>query len=468
MTRYVLDDRYGLRGWQGLPFVLWDRIAKSPDFLPKEAFLALLRCDGIEDIDVQALPEDQQAHLAYMTQKGIIHECASLMPLMPYQSYRTFPCRFKSNVHWSITGRCNFSCKHCMVSAPHAKFGHPTTAQLLDIVDQMAECGIGYVTLTGGEPLIREDFWEIVDALCAKDIGISVIFSNGHLVNEALLDGLEARGLRPGFQMSHDGVGWHDWLRGFEGAEASVDRAFRLLQERGWHADAAMCLHRRNAHTLRETVNHLAELGVSSLKVNCIQELGEWQDAAKEVALSQDEALQAYLDYLPHYFEDGMPLDLTLDGAFTYERDEGLTSFGYERHCGVDPEGERRLSCSSLRTSMYVGPDGRVCPCMAMTVQEEDEAFPSLFETPLREILGNTPFMERCSCTIGQVRDANPECRECAWVDHCHGGCRAAAYNSTGRYYGLDPDQCHFFKQGWYERFRRVVEEHGVRMMELD
>ena len=458
MTRFVLDDRYSLRGWEGLPFALWDNRAKAPDFLPKEAFLVLLSCDGIEEVDVQSLPEERQSHLRRLVERGVVRECSALMPLLPSQRYRRFPCRFKSEAHWSITGRCNYNCKHCMVSAPHAKFGHPTTAQLLDIVEQLAECGVGYVSLTGGEPLIRDDFWVVVDALCDKGIGISVIFSNGCLVDAALLDGFEARGLRPGFQISHDGVGWHDWLRGFSGAEEQVDRSLRLLKERGWRTSAAMCLHRRNAHVLRATVNHLAKLGVSSLKVNRIQELGEWQDAADEVALTQEESLDVYLDYLPHYFEDGAPISITLDGAFSYDREDGRAYFGYERHCKIDPESERRLSCSILRTSMYIGPDGRVCPCMSMTVQENDGAFPSLFETPLREILGHTPFRDRCTCTVGHVRDANPECRTCAWVDHCHGGCRAAAYNSTGRYLSVDPDQCHFFKDGWYERFRGVAD----------
>ena len=45
-----------------------------------------------------------------------------------------------------------------------------------------------------------------------------------------------------------------------------------------------------------------------------------------------------------------------------------------------------------------------------MTVQEDDDAFPSVYQTPLREILGQTPFMDSCACTVGQVRDANPEC----------------------------------------------------------
>ena len=458
MARYILNPRYALRGWQGLPFALWDDAARRADFYPKEQFLLLARCDGMGDIDLDALPEEQCAWLSRMVDAGIIRSCETPAVLRPHQVYRTYPCRYKANAHWSITGRCNFRCRHCLVSAPRAKFGHPTTEQLLDVVEQLAECGVGFVSLTGGEPLIRDDFWQVVDALCAHGIGISTIFSNGYLVNEELLDGFEQRGLFPSFQMSHDGVGWHDWLRGFSGAEESVNRAFALLQKRGYRADAAMCLHRRNAHTLRDTVNHLSSLGVASLKVNRIQELGEWKDAAAEVALSQDESLQVYLDYLPQYFADGAPLDLTLDGAFAYERAEKRISFGYERHCERDSESERRLSCGILRTSMYIGPDGRVCPCMSMTVQEEDDAFPNIFETPLREILGQTEFMERCACTVGQIRDANPECKTCEWVEQCHGGCRAAAYNSTGKYYAVDPEQCHFFTSGWYERFKAESE----------
>lgn len=457
MSRYILNTRFCLRGWVGLPFALYDDEAKQAEFLPKMEFLLLLRCDGMDDIDEASLDDRQRDFIAKMVEEGVIRKIESFSILQPRQHYRKFPCRYKSEVHWSITGRCNYRCKHCLVSAPHAKFGHPTTEQLLDLVDQMSECGIGRVSITGGEPLIREDFWQVVDALKARDIDISVIFSNGYLVNEKLLDGLEAHGMHPGFQMSFDGLGWHDWLRGFEGAEVAVDRAFRLLKDRGYHVDAAMCLHRQNAHTLRETVNYLASLGVRALKVNRIQELGEWEGASEDIALTDDESLQIYLDYVPQYFEDGAPLDIMLDGAFGYDPERDVMSFAYERHCEVDPESEKRLSCAILRGSMYIGPDGRVCPCMSMTVQEDDDAFPNVYEVPLREILGYTPFMERCVATVGQVRDANPQCRECVWVETCHGGCRASAYNEGGDYYSVDPAQCHYFKAGWFERFLEVA-----------
>lgn len=70
------------------------------------------------------------------------------------------------------------------------------------------------VSLTGGEALTRRDFFEIVDALLEHGIVITLIYSNGALVNENVLKEFENRKIWPGFNISFDGVeGWHDWLR---------------------------------------------------------------------------------------------------------------------------------------------------------------------------------------------------------------------------------------------------------------
>ena len=97
----------------------------------------------------------------------------------------------------------------------------------MDIIEQMSDCGIMNVTLTGGEPLVRRDFWDIVDGLLKHGIGITQIYSNGKLANEKLLDGLIERGIQPEFNMSYDGdEGWHDWMRGIPDAGKIVLDAF--------------------------------------------------------------------------------------------------------------------------------------------------------------------------------------------------------------------------------------------------
>lgn len=194
-------------------------------FLAKNGYLLLLRCDGAHEIDPEQLPEAERKMLDRILEQGIVRKARFAELLKPEQEYQTYPTGYRSEVHWSITGACNLKCRHCFMSAPHAKHGSPSHEQIMAIVDQLAECGIFRAGLTGGEPLIRGDFWEIADALKERGIGISIIYTNGWLVDEALLDGLEIRGFHPAFQLSFDGIGWHDFLRGVPGAEGRTVKA---------------------------------------------------------------------------------------------------------------------------------------------------------------------------------------------------------------------------------------------------
>lgn len=72
------------------------------------------------------------------------------------------------------------------MSAPHAALLHPTTEQCLAIADQIADCGVMRVSLTGGEPLIRKDFLQIADRILERGMRIDTIMTNGALVDEAL------------------------------------------------------------------------------------------------------------------------------------------------------------------------------------------------------------------------------------------------------------------------------------------
>ena len=67
------------------------------------------------------------------------------------------------------------------MSAPDAKYGELSHEAVMSIVQQLIHCGVMEVSLTGGEPLVRRDFLEIVDALLAGGIQITTIYSNGRL-----------------------------------------------------------------------------------------------------------------------------------------------------------------------------------------------------------------------------------------------------------------------------------------------
>lgn len=90
-----------------------------------------------------------------------------------------------------LTDRCNLRCVHCFVHEPdrdrEIKDRELTTAQWLDILDQLAEMGCLSLLITGGEPLLRDDFVEIYTH--AKRLGFLItLFTNGTLLTQELVD----------------------------------------------------------------------------------------------------------------------------------------------------------------------------------------------------------------------------------------------------------------------------------------
>ena len=456
--KYIIDERFRLRGWQKAPCGLFDTVRKAVRFMPKELYLLLMRCDGAHELDEQQFSEKEKQFFEDIKQAGVIRPAAFAEFLQPEQEYKSYPARYKEQAHWSITGACNLRCRHCFMSAPHAKHGAPTHEQIIRIADQLAECGVFQVGITGGEPLIREDFLSIIDALNEREIGVAVIYTNGWLLDEAFLDELERRGVRPNFQLSFDGVGWHDFLRGVPGAEERTLRALKLLQERHYGVSVSMCMHRKNASVLRETVNLMASLGVRSMKCGSMMELGEWvQPEVRGLQLSREEELEIFEKYIPQYFEDDAPLSIMLSGVFMYSPGDPKWQIYYRRECSAEDE-KIAPSCGVLIHNFYIGAEGMVCPCMGMADCGYAPNFQNLFDTPLKDILSGERFTRLCHATVGEVRDANPKCRSCQFVDRCAGGCRNSVLLACDDYYGIDENLCWFFGSGGEERITAAAE----------
>ena len=455
--RYLLDRRYRLRGWLHAPTGLFDTLRKAADFLPHEEYALLMRCDGAHDIRVDDLGEKERRILEGLLEKGIVRKARLGEFLTSEQEYQSYPARYKREAHWSITGACNLMCRHCFMSAPNAKHGIPSFERIAQIANQLSECGVFQVGLTGGEPLTRSDFMGIVDVLDEHEIGINCIYTNGWLISEKLLDDLDERGLCPSFQLSFDGIGCHDFLRGVPGAEERTLHAIRLLRDWGHAVSVSMCLHRKNLHSIRDTVRLMSSLGVRSMKLSAILDLGEWaREELKELKLSPEEELEAFLEYIPQYFADNAPLAITMSGAFRYTPGNKEWDIFSVHECPLEAE-SYVPACGVLTNCFYIGADGMVCPCMAMADTGYAPRFPNLFETPLAQILGDSEFNRLCHASVADVRDKSGKCRKCKHIDQCTGGCRNAALMAGDNYYGADPEVCWFFEHDGPERITKAA-----------
>jgi len=458
---YILTSGYALRGWKLLPYAIQYLYAPRTEFFREDDWALISACDGRTDIDWNALTDAQRERYAQWERGGFIRRAGDGERLLPHQEYRFYPARFKESVQWSITGRCNYKCRHCFMSAPHAAQGEPSWEQLMTMLDAFQRCGIHNLNLTGGEPMFRRDFWELVDEIHKRGMAIPTLYSNGLLITDAFLDELDRRHMRPSIQFSFDGVGHHDWMRGVPGAEKIVVDALKRCQERGIPTSVSMVVCRESVGSIRESVNLMASLGVRSMKAGNASPQGEWK-IEPEHYLTQAELYEAFLEYIPHYFEDGKPLTLGLEGFFFYDVQKEKLGAMHEKNIPEENFG-RATMCGHVRRELYVSPKGNVLPCMSMVGGPMEEQFPNLLETPLEDILDDGSFyMDAINFRVSDFMAHNPECQTCEYRMACCGGCRAIAVrDGSTDYLAKDPIACEYFKGGWKDKKDELLRRIG-------
>lgn len=440
-----------------MPNALLEEGSSRPLFISYKEMEALKLCNGLIDMSLPFIPKDIRETITLLEKRGFIIPCERGDTIRPKQAYKCYPARYIRTAHWSITGRCNYRCKHCYMSAPDAKLGELSHDEVMSIVQQFIDCGVMEVSLTGGEPLVRKDFMEIVDALLAGGIRITTIYSNGKLVTDQLLAQLKERGICPEFNMSYDGVeGWHDWLRGIPDAGKIAEEAFLRCRREGFPTGAEMCIHQGNKHLLRETINRLSELGCRSLKVTPISNVGAWKDGGYGESISIDELFQLYLDYIPYYYKDGMPLSLQLGGFF-------MASPKKPKHYDIpsmknckDPG--KTCVCGHARMVMYISAEGRALPCMSLSGMDIQNEFPLITDIGLAKCITDSRYMRLIDTRATEILEHNPDCKECKYALQCLGGCRASAleFHPTD-ILSYDPAACAIFKDGWIDKIHAVM-----------
>lgn len=450
---YLLNSNYGLRGWSNVPYAIIEFDSGKVQPINEFTYSTISLCNGQIH---SALLLKPHLELIEKLEKNKIVSCTEIPKRIDKrQEYQKMPYRFILKAHWSVTGKCNLKCRHCYMSAPQAKYGELTTEQCFYIIDQLCTANIGTVSLTGGEPLVRKDFWTIVDRLLSKGISISQIYTNGMLVNKAFVENLKKRGLSPEISVSFDGIGTHDWLRGVEGAEKKVVEAIRLLVEHNIQVSVEMSLNKQNIDNFTDSVFLLADLGVSSIKATPTSDSGNWVNEKGCYSLNLEEAYDAYMRFITKYRAAGAPVSIMLGGFFYCRKGSEEYVHPIKRYNGSE-EMKKHVVCGSAGMNMYIAADGKILPCIPLSGMPIQATMPNLLETPLVEILDSSVYLKMVALTLGELLAVNDECNRCEYKLVCGGGCRASALMDTGNYSGKDPASCLFFHGNYEEKVRRI------------
>jgi radical SAM protein with 4Fe4S-binding SPASM domain len=138
-----------------------------------------------------------------------------------------------SDIIWNITNRCNLLCDHCYMAADgHALPDQLTDEETIDIVRRMGEAGVPVVFLSGGEPMMRSNFWEILAEVNAQGVR-PTISTNCTLINEESAKRLAQYGVRWIATSMYGPAEFHDAMVGVPGTHARVVAAIKALRAEG-------------------------------------------------------------------------------------------------------------------------------------------------------------------------------------------------------------------------------------------
>lgn len=350
-------------------------------------------------------------------------------------------------------------CRHCYISCDENAYGEPTMQQCEDIVRQMKAANIHMVDLTGGEPLVRRDFWDLVDLLMDEKIYIEEIFSNGLLITDAFLDKLERRNIKlNSFLLSYDGVGWHDWMRGLSGAEETVIRTIKRLKSRGYGVIVTTVLHEQSMDCLTDTYHRMKALDVDYWRVADVVNTGNWKKT-QNTEVKTTALLDAYVDLIAQMKRDRMPFRaVKLAGCFSaHGADYSLPALG---GCGTKAQENEHL-CEASKLFPHLLPDGRLLPCMPMCGTEMEEHAANILtgDYDISKALIDSPLGKYMQYTYRDVFLHEEECRRCPHKYQCN-RCPATSL-LYGSLFAKSPLTCAFIKQNYAERIRDVMERAG-------
>ncbi|HEY3451737.1 MAG TPA: radical SAM protein [Myxococcales bacterium] len=161
-----------------------------------------------------------------------------------------------------VTSRCNERCRHCYASAGPDTGADLPRAHLESSLTDARALGFRRVQLTGGEPLLRADLPDLVALARALGFEVCEIFTNGTLLDDALLSRLTPLSPSFAFSVYSARAATHDGITRLAGSHAATSAAIRRVLAHGLSARGAVVVMEENARELAETLRFMESLGL--------------------------------------------------------------------------------------------------------------------------------------------------------------------------------------------------------------
>jgi len=289
-----------------------------------------------------------------------------------------------------ITWRCNFRCRHCYQSK---RTGRELSVRRWGrIFDDLASTGVLLMTLSGGEPLVRKDFFRIAGAARERRFSIK-LKTNAYLLDEKAADFLKETGFEQvQISLYSHKAQVHDGVTGVRGSFDRVMAAIDLLAERGIDVHLSMPV----------------------MKLNV-------KDIAKMVGLAREKGCDFAVDPSLTVCDDGScsPMKLRArpeDLVGIFQNPRLLSSTAYKKEVKQRLRRTGEPVCNVGKSSVVIDPSGEVRPCAMLPMVIGD-----LKKQTLKEIWDTSKTLKMVGAIKWKDLHGCSECDLRPWCVRCHG-----------------------------------------------
>lgn len=332
-------------------------------------------------------------------------------------------------VAWEVTRSCNLACVHCRASSLNRSYENElSTQESFDFLDEIGTFASPIIILTGGEPLLRPDIFQIAAYGNQKGFRMTMAV-NGTLLTADTAQKMLAAGIQR-ISVSIDGAtaASHDAFRQVAGAFDGALRGLADARRAGLEFQINTSITQTNLHELPAIQELAVELGAVAHHIFLLVPMGRGKDLSEQSISAEqyEKALHWFYDQ-----RDRTPLQLKATCAPHYYRILRQRAKSEGREVSFQTFGLDAMTrgCLGGVGFVFVSHVGQVQPCGYLELN-----CGNIREQRFRDIWATSPIFT----DLRDFKKYEGKCGRCQYISVC-GGCRARAYETTGNYLAAEP-----------------------------
>ena len=306
---------------------------------------------------------------------------------------------------WNVTRECNMKCSHCYINATEKGLKNElTTQEGKMLMDQIRQVSSPLLILSGGEPLLRPDIYELISYGSSKGLKMG-LGSNGSLIDDDTAGKLKAAGIATvSISLDSHIPAQHDEFRGVAGSWEKAVNACKVLRKNNVLVQVNTTLTQQNYNQIDDIMSLAEEIGVENFHLFFLVPTGRGTKLT-------DISPQKYEDMITNTFAKVAKHKLNVRPSCAPQFMRIAKGMGLDMRQWV-------RGCMAGLNYCRIYPNGDVTPCPYLPIK-----LGNIREKSFKEIWFNSSIFKA-------MRDPNclkGKCGECEYRTLC-GGCRARAY----------------------------------------